>query len=331
MAEYTFPPHIAVAEIEWRLADLTGRFSSPLSGAVRTVSRGQRWACAIKLQTLASADRHYMQAWLAAIRGGSSRIWIADPSATFRGSFAAPELVTNGSPIAATTDWTTSNAELVLSADSLNGLRLSRTGVTGDRTAQFAAVTTVASAPYALRWLLTAGRGNVRAAAYAGTSAGASGLLSGTTRATAARYVEALTPSGTTTHVSVADFTAGRSAGAFQFVSGVSLARCGLVNGASQTGVLLIVDGLPASTSGLARAGDMFEVGGELKRLTADVDTDGSGNAALMFEPALRSAPADNVPVIFTKPAGRFVLADDAGWQTRPGLISDLELSFVEA
>jgi len=50
-----------------------------------------------------------------------------------------------------------------------------------------------------------------------------------------------------------------------------------------------------------------------------------------MFEPTLRTSPADNTPVIFRNPMGRFMLADDrVSWGTRPGIISDVEMSLIE-
>jgi len=103
------------------------------------------------------------------------------------------------------------------------------------------------------------------------------------------------------------------------------------VAGGSQTGSALLIDGLPVSSAGLLRAGDWMEVGGELKRLTADLNTDSTGTAYALFEPGLRNSPADNAPVIFRNPMGRFLLSDESvGWRTTPGIISDIELTLVE-
>jgi len=168
---------------------------------------------------------------------------------------------------------------MVLSADSHLGLRLTRTGVTADRYAFQSGLTTAASTPYAVRALVSAGRGNVNLKATAGTSQGATGLLNGTAITSAGRIVETFTASGTTSHVSFYDLISGRAAGNFQFLSYASVARCGLVAGGSQTGSALLIDGLPVSSAGLLRAGDWMEVGGELKRLTADLNTDSTGTA----------------------------------------------------
>ena len=50
-----------------------------------------------------------------------------------------------------------------------------------------------------------------------------------------------------------------------------------------------------------------------------------------MFEPPLRSSPADNAPVAIHRPLARFLLAEEeVGWGSRPGVLSDFSLSFVE-
>jgi hypothetical protein len=165
----------------------------------------------------------------------------------------------------------------------------------------------------------------------AGTSQGATGLLNGTPRTTAGRIVETFTASGASTHASFHDLIAGRAAGDFQFLTHASVARCGLVAGASQTGASLAVDGLPVSSAGLLRAGDWIEVNGELKRLVADLNTDAAGAGTMLIEPPLRNSPADNVPVVVRTPMGRFLLSDESvGWSTSPGTFSTIELNLIE-
>lgn len=332
MTDYTLPPDLVASEIEWRLFDNTAVFSSPLSGAVRTVSRpGNRWGARMVFRAVSGQDRRRLMSLLSALRGRANRLWFTDPAYTLAGSFACPELLTNNAAVTNTTGWTSSNAELVLSADSHLGLRLARTGVVSDQYAYQSAITTVTSAPYAMRGIVLSGRGNARYSFRAGTTQGDNTLLNGTTRTAEGRYAETFTASGTSTHISYYDLISGRSAGDFQFLSWASVSRCALVNGASQTGGKLIIDGLPTSTNGLAFAGDWFEVNGELKRLTADLNSDGSGNGYLIFEPTLRASPADNTPVVFRSPMGKFMLAEDsAGWSTRPGILSDIELNLIE-
>ena len=89
-----------------------------------------------------------------------------------------------------------------------------------------------------------------------------------------------------------------------------------LVNGASQTGTSLITDGWSASITVL-KAGDYFSVNGELKMMTADASSDGSGNSTLNFMPALRSSPADDAPITTNRPSCTMTLTDDmqAAWE----------------
>jgi hypothetical protein len=83
-----------------------------------------------------------------------------------------------------------------------------------------------------------------------------------------------------------------------------------LVNGGSQTGSALISDGWTASVTVL-KAGDYLAVNGELKLVTADVISDGSGNATISFKPALRTSPADNAPITVQKASCTMILSDD--------------------
>lgn len=97
-----------------------------------------------------------------------------------------------------------------------------------------------------------------------------------------------------------------------------------LAPGSSQQGSTLAIKGLPVSTSGLALAGDFIEVNKELKRLTAALDSDGLGIGVLRFEPEIVRSPADNDPVIFFQPFGKFIVSNV---QIRPR-VSDVELSY---
>jgi hypothetical protein len=332
MTDYVLPPDLVANEVEWRILDNTAVYSSPLSGAVRTYSRpGNRWGARLVFRALSDQTRRRLLSLLAALRGRANRLWFTEPGYTFAGSFSCPELLTNNAAVANTTGWSSSDSELVLTADSHLGLRFFRSGVVADRFVSQSAVTTVTSADYAFRAVVEKGKGNVRLALNAGTTAGDTSLLAGTTRTAAGRYTEAFTASGASTHISIADLISGRAANAFQFVSWASVARCARVNGASQTGSTLDIDGLPASAVGVIRAGDWFEINGELKRAIADVNSNASGQGFLMFEPQLRTSPADNTPVILQAPMGRFLLSsDESMWQTRPGTLSELTLDLVE-
>jgi len=85
-----------------------------------------------------------------------------------------------------------------------------------------------------------------------------------------------------------------------------------LIAGADQTGNTLTIDGAPNSQTGWLLRGDWIQIGSgsssRLYTITADVDTDGSGNATLDIQPAIRTAPADNDPVTVSSTVGVFRL-----------------------
>lgn len=93
-----------------------------------------------------------------------------------------------------------------------------------------------------------------------------------------------------------------------------------LVNGASQTGNSLIIDGCTNSITSWGKAGDYFNVNSKLYRLTADCNTNGSGQTTLVFEPPIYTAPADNA-VISKNPATiEMLLLDDQQGEWTSGL-----------
>lgn len=88
-----------------------------------------------------------------------------------------------------------------------------------------------------------------------------------------------------------------------------------LVNGASQTGNTLATDGWTINQTQLLLPGDYFQVGTELKMITAVASSNGSGQATLAFEPPLRASPADNAALVVNSPVCIMRLADPvSGW-----------------
>ena len=332
MADLFWPADIVPSSVEWRIIDSTAVFNSALSGVTRTVSRpGTRFGCTMNFQALSGSDRSRVIGILSGLRGRSNRIWIEDDSYVKQGSLASTELLSNVT-FAATTGWTSSNAELVLAADT-GKLRLTRTAVVADRSA-YASVTTANTVQYLFRAGVIAGRGNVRMRLTLGTTAGGGELVTGSTETTAGLKHVTAAATGTLTYAGVGDFISGRAADNFQIIDSPSVSRCALVNGASQTGSALWIDALPVSTTGLLKAGDMVAVyttGWELQRLTADLNSNASGQAHMMFEPPLRASPADNAPISIYRPMARFLLAEEeVSWGSRPGILSDFSVSFVE-
>ena len=110
-----------------------------------------------------------------------------------------------------------------------------------------------------------------------------------------------------------------------------------LVDGASQTGSVLNVDGVSNKTNWIM-AGDYFSVtvngDEELKMCTVNANSSG-GDVTINFEPRLRASPLNNAALrVFGDspgPAGVFLLAEDAaGWVTQLQDISSFTLTFIE-
>lgn len=100
----------------------------------------------------------------------------------------------------------------------------------------------------------------------------------------------------------------------------------------TQTGSVLNVKGLPASTSGLLLAGDWVEIDGQLKMVTDSLNSNAAGLGVLEFSPPLYRAVDNNTPVIVYKPMGRFILASEIPeWSNEPGVISTASLELEEA
>ena len=100
-----------------------------------------------------------------------------------------------------------------------------------------------------------------------------------------------------------------------------------LVNGASQTGSSLITDGWTGSVTNIMRAGDFISFDPptadrrELKMVTADVNSDGGGNATLAIKPPIKESPANNAPLTTASASTIMRLTADtvARWSNRPG------------
>jgi len=108
------------------------------------------------------------------------------------------------------------------------------------------------------------------------------------------------------------------------------------VNGAGQTGNALIVDGMTPSTNGILKAGDYFQLGtGLTSRLymaTQNLNSNGSGQGTITFEPALRSSPTDNSAVTTASPKGLMrLISNDAEWQINASNIYQMSFAFKEA
>lgn len=109
-----------------------------------------------------------------------------------------------------------------------------------------------------------------------------------------------------------------------------------VVNGASQTGHELAIDGLPASATGYLKAGDYIQLGSgssaKLHKVLEDVDSNASGEATLNIWPDLRSSPSDDATVAVSNAKGVFRLVDNTvNWNIAANGFYAISFSFVEA
>jgi hypothetical protein len=84
-----------------------------------------------------------------------------------------------------------------------------------------------------------------------------------------------------------------------------------LVNGVGQTGPSIATDGWPATTAGLLLPGDYVGLSGQLRRVVAQVDSNGAGQATLTLDQPVRASPADNSAVVLVKPTSLFICTTD--------------------
>jgi len=103
-----------------------------------------------------------------------------------------------------------------------------------------------------------------------------------------------------------------------------------LTNGANQTGRAIVTDGWPASSTVL-RPGNAVTINGQLLQVTNTVVSNGSGQATINVEPAVREPVADNSAVEFRNPYAVMYLADTPASSVEPGYVYNLSLSLREA
>ncbi len=131
-------------------------------------------------------------------------------------------------------------------------------------------------------------------------------------------------------------FLLGDPNGATPRGSAASAAGTPVVNGASQTGNELNIDGLPASAVGYLRAGDYIQLGSaasaRLYKVLEDVDSNSSGEATLNLWPDLRSSPADGAAVTVSGAKGVFRLSNnEAVWTINNAGFYSISFAAVEA
>jgi len=118
--------------------------------------------------------------------------------------------------------------------------------------------------------------------------------------------------------------------------SGVAAARpAGItVRGAGQTGNILNVQGFESDKIGRLKAGDYFQLGSgaaaQLYQVTEDANSNASGYATLVFEPPIRTAPADGAVLTITGAKCAFRLIEDADVASDRNAVCSVTLRFQQ-
>ena len=93
-----------------------------------------------------------------------------------------------------------------------------------------------------------------------------------------------------------------------------------LVNGANQTGNAINLDGFANSTNNVFKAGDYIQINSYLYMISANVNSNSSGEATVYVEPSLRSGIEvinDNTTVIYTNTTTVMRLdSNELNWDT---------------
>lgn len=337
MSDLLLPPWVRVSGGRFDFLSNTTAFPSIFNGGLRSVGRaGDRVRVSINTQNASdredSPNAALLKARRAHLRGQANRIYYTDAGYSMRGSFPAAELLANSDWASGTTSWSTSDSNATLAVTD-RVLRSTRASVSGDVQIRAAVVTVVSGAVYAARVMAAAGRGAMDYRLRLGTTAGGTDIAADSSDWIAQGMRTLVgTASGTTMHFSIADGIGSRAIGDYMDFQYVSLSRCALIDGASQTGSDLNIDALPASETGLARYGDWCQIGNQLHMIVASLDSDSSGQGVLHLAYPPRETPSDNAPVIFHQPFGRFVLTgNEGGWDQSPGVFSNHDFELVEA
>lgn len=103
-----------------------------------------------------------------------------------------------------------------------------------------------------------------------------------------------------------------------------------LVNGAGQTGRSLVTDGWPVSTTVLY-AGQFVTIGDQLLQLTSNITSNGSGQATISFEPAIRVSPSDNAAIEFKNPYCLMYLTEDPSYSVEAGYVYNMSFNLRES
>lgn len=318
MTTLVFPPSLTAAKIEFGPSRFVASNQSPYGQLQRVIRGANPWRASIQMPPLTGEDRAIWEAFMDEASRGDRHMLIHSHAYSQRGSFGSAELMSNPHFTAGTTGWTASGATLTAGSRLL---RVQNSGAAEGYAYQVAALTAGDSIVVVADML----EGSVAAAEIEVYDVTGAAVIANATATAAGRLIVTATAVTTGNHQVRLKVNTSVS-GNYVYYQQASVSKCALVNGVSQTGNKLNIDGLDVNTAGLLKIGDMFCVYVDsvphLARLTRDLDSNASGLATAFFEPALPGSPANNAAVIIRRPFARFFnpLHGHSGTYTPPNI-----------
>lgn len=103
------------------------------------------------------------------------------------------------------------------------------------------------------------------------------------------------------------------------------------INGSGQSGANLVCSTTGTLIIGYVKAGDYVSFNNELHMVTADANSDVSGNITINIAPPIRKPTINNDNIDYTSPVnGVFMLASKSGWTNDTAGLSSFSIEAVE-
>jgi hypothetical protein len=344
------PTNIGIANITLMAENAVAISQSPFTFQQQIVAHpGQRWAASISLPPMRRVDAENWVAFLLSLKGQVGTFLLGDPncfdaqgSATeLRNLFLYTEDFTIApwaASVAGTstrTNTTGSGGKLaqIVATSANGGIRQIETGLSAGQnyTVSFFLTNSSAVTTFVLENGTTA-YGTATSCTITpstGVISAVTGLVSSSSVpfADGCIYTLVLAPAGGTLSANCEwriptngqtiffgrpQFEAGTVGTTYQGVAG---AYGPFVNGASQIGDTLLIDGCSPDVSTFFKAGDYIQLGSgsatNLYKVLTDTPTNSAGQATLDLWPNLRSSPGDDDLIVVANTKGRFRLKDN--------------------
>jgi hypothetical protein len=98
----------------------------------------------------------------------------------------------------------------------------------------------------------------------------------------------------------------------------------------TQSSQRIYVKGLPASTAGLLKVGDLVEISNVIYPIASDLNSDAAGGGYLQLAFPPPRALTNDTPIVVCRPMGKMILMNDPEIPCVPGGFSDFEFDFVQ-